>query len=241
MPRSAHNRSWPWRSRTGNIVYSDASSVTLTASGGPGQALEQLLRSRERGHRLVQRLQLQSVGTYSLTATDSNAAVDQATGASYSIRPPRRKGGLHLVGVQPTASSSAGPSKITVKEQDAFGNPDPGALTVNLTSSSSNGFFTLSPGAHCRPAVTSVVHPGWTIVGVLLLRGHNGGLADDLCRLSRSCRPGLQAEKINPGNGEQARLHDAALHGVCRHGFPVGRHRGGPIRQPDHDREYRLQ
>ena len=43
--------------QNGNIVYSNASSVTLTASGGPGQVSSNP-PERERGHCLVQRLQL---------------------------------------------------------------------------------------------------------------------------------------------------------------------------------------
>ena len=139
----------------GNIVYSDASSVTLTASGGPGTLSNNCAGVENTGIISFSGCSFSAAGTYSLTGTDSNPTLQKATGASYTIStaPPAKVVFTSSTFTQ-TASTSSGPSLITVQEQDAFGNADPGALTVNLTSSSPTGFFTTSSGS--TTPVTSV-------------------------------------------------------------------------------------
>ncbi len=175
--------------QNGNIVYSNASSVTLTASGGPGQVSSNCSGVENEGIVSFSGCSFSQAGTYSLTAADSNATLIHATGASYVITTaPPAKVVFTSSAMTQTASLSSGATAnmMTIQEQDAFGNPDPGALTVNLTSSFFEWLLHALAGGHCRLGRDLGVHPGWTIVGVLLLRGHNGGLADNLCRLSRS-------------------------------------------------------
>ena len=110
----------------GNIVYSDASSVTLTSSG-PGSLSSNCSGVENQGIVSFSGCSFSLAGTYSLTAADSNASLTKATGASYTITTaPPAKVVFTTSPVTGTATANATLGLITIQEQDAFGNPDPG-------------------------------------------------------------------------------------------------------------------
>ena len=138
-----------------NIVYSDASSVTLTASGGTGKLSSNCSGVENNGVVSFSGCSFSAPGTYTVTASDSSLTT--AT-ASYSITTaPVAKVVFTSSALTQVASAKAGTSVVTVQEQDAFGTPDPGALTVNLASTSSTGMFSLSSGGTIP--ITSVSIP----------------------------------------------------------------------------------
>jgi len=87
---------------------------------------------------------------------------------------------------------------MTIQEQDAFGNPDPGALTVNLTYDLSKGFFTLSPGATAAAGVTSVSIPAGQST-VSFYYGDTAAGSPTIAAASAGLQTGTQTETINPG------------------------------------------
>ena len=143
----------------GNIVYSDASSVTLSASAVAGTLSNNCSGVENKGIVSFSGCSFSAQGTYSVTATDKSLTPPNP-GISYSISaaPPARLV-FTTTALQQTASTNAGTTKVTVQEQDAFGNPDPGALTVNLGSTSTSGFFTLTQGGAPSTAASSVTIP----------------------------------------------------------------------------------
>ena len=177
-----------------NIVYSDASSVALAASG-PGALSNNCSGIENNGIFSFSNCSMNAVGTYTLTATDSVCGACSAT-ASYTISTaPPAKIAFTTTAVSGTASTSATLGKITVQAQDAFGNADPGgALTVNLGSSSAAGIFATSSGG---TPITSVTIPsgqstasfwyGDTAAGSPIITASSSGL-----------QSGLQTEGISP-------------------------------------------
>ena len=189
-----------------DIVYSNASSVTLTASGGPGTLSSNCSGVENEGIVSFSGCSFSQPGTYSLTATDSNTSLTPATGASYVITTaPPAKLAFTSSAVTQTASLTSGTTtnKITIQEQDAFGNPDPGALTVNLSSTSSTtGFFTLSPGLTAASAVTSVSIPAGQST-VSFYYGDKTAGSWTLSAASAGLQTGTQTATINPAPENQ--------------------------------------
>ena len=136
-----------------------------------------------------------AVGTYTITATDSNHTVTTAT-ATYTITSaPPAKLAITTTAVTGTASNSPTLGPITIQEQDAFGNPDPGALTVSLSSSSSTGIFSLTSGG---APVTSVSIPAGQST-VSFYYGDTASGTPTLSAASPGLQTGTQTETINPG------------------------------------------
>ena len=215
----------------GNIVYSDASSVTLTASG-PGSLSSNCSGVENGGIVSFSDCSFSAQGTYSLTATDSNHSVLQATGASYSItQAPPAKVVFTTSPVTGTASANATLGLITIQEQDAFGNPDPGALTVNLTSSSGTGIFALTSGGG---SVTSVSIPAGQST-VSFYYGDTTAGSPTISAAASGLQTGTQTETINPGAENKLGRHDrAAVLGFGRHCIHCGRHGRGSVGQHDY-------
>ena len=157
---------------SGNIVYNDASSVTLSiASGGTGTgSLSSNCAGTENdGVFSFGNCSLSATGSYNLLATDSlttsgGAAIVSTTNAPYtvSLAPPAKVVFTAAPTLSPPsfsgqANSSPTLGKFTVQEQDAWGNPaSNGSVTVGLVSTSSGGVFSLTSGG---PAVTSIQIP----------------------------------------------------------------------------------
>ena len=138
-----------------DIVYSDASSVTLTASGGTGRLSSNCSGIENNGVVSFSGCSFSAPGTYTVTASDSSLTTAIA---SYTITTaPVAKVVFTSSALTQVASAKAGTRMVTVQEQDAFGTPDPGALTVNLSSTSSTGMFSLSSGGTIP--ITSVSIP----------------------------------------------------------------------------------
>ena len=160
------------------IVYSNASSVTLSIVTGEGGTLSNSCSSVENegvfsfGNCSINGTTSQ-IGTYTLKAVDSDG-LSSSTTISYTIStaPPAK-----LVFIAPdtttgTASSSA-LIPITVQEQDAFGNPVTGALTVNLSSTSATASSPRPRGSGDHLGI----HWRRVELGDLLLRRHNSRTA----------------------------------------------------------------
>ncbi len=179
-----------------NIVYSDASSVTLSASG-PGSLSNNCSGIENNGIFSFSNCSMSAVGTYTVTATDAICSPMPCTAsATYTISTaPPAKIAFTTSPVSGSASTSATLGKITIQEQDAFGNADPGgALTVNLGSSSAAGIFAAASGGS---PITSVTIPsgqssvsfyyGDTTTGSPIITASSSGL-----------QSGLQTETITP-------------------------------------------
>ena len=208
--------------QAGNIVYSDASSVTLTASGGSGSLSNNCPGVENEGIVSFSGCSFSATGTYSLTASDSNAALHQATGASYSITaaPPAKLVFTTATLVQ-GASTNAGTTKVTVQEQDAFNNPDPGALTVNLTSSSSTGFFTLTSGGAPGTGVNSVAIPAGQS-SVSFYYGDTTAGSPTFSAASSGLQTAMQGETINPATASKLVFTTPPATVSAGTGFSVG-------------------
>ena len=178
-----------------NIVYSDASSVTLTATGGSGSLSSNCSGVENNGIFSFSGCSINGTGTYTVTATDSNSSVAKAQ-VSYTVSTAAQaKIGFTTAAVSGAASTSPTLGEITVQVQDAFGNADPGgAVTVNLGTSSANGVFAATSGGS---PITSVTIPagqstasfyyGDTTAGSPIITASASGLAS-----------GLQTETITP-------------------------------------------
>ena len=157
---------------SGNIVYNDASSITLSiASGGTGTGTlsSNCAGTENDGVFSFGNCSLSATGTYNLLATDSltttgGAAIVSTTNAPYtvSLAPPAKLVFTAAPTLSPPsfsgqATSSPTFGKFTVQEQDAWSNPaSNGSVTVGLTSTSSGGVFSLTSGG---PAITSILIP----------------------------------------------------------------------------------
>lgn len=182
---------------TGNIVTSDLSSVTLNVLSGPSSGFSTTCASVESyGIFQFSGCSLSAVGTYSIEGVDSNSGVSATPPDSLTIsQAPPAQLVFTTSAVTGTASIKATLGVITIQEQDSQNNPTTLPLTVNLSSSSSNGFFATTSGG---PGVTSVSIPagqstvsfyyGDTTAGNPLITASSGGLA-----------PGTQVETIKPG------------------------------------------
>ena len=175
-----------------NIVYSDASSVTLTASGGTGSLSSNCTGVENNGvvsfsgAASVPR-QLHRDGLRWVSGHCDRLVLDHHRAGS--------EGGLHLFTDHDTGRlGQCGTNVVKVQEQDAFGAPVAGALTVNLSSSSSTGMFSLASGG--TTPITSVSIPagqssasfyyGDTTAGSPVLSASASGL-----------QTGMQTETIN--------------------------------------------
>ena len=142
-----------------NIVTSDLSSVTLVVVTGPGSLSTTCSGVESYGIVQFSDCSLNVAGTYTIKAVDSNAGVGATPTTSLTVTgAPVAK----LVFTTPpppaaAASTTANLGPITVQEQDAFGNPTFAPETVNLSSSSAKGVFSLTAGG---APVTSVTIPG---------------------------------------------------------------------------------
>ncbi len=175
-----------------NIVYSDASSVTLTASGGTGTLSNNCTGVENNGVVSFSGCSFSAPGTYTVKASDGSLAT--AT-ASYSITTaPVAKVVFTTSPVTQVASTNTGTSVITVQEQDAFGTPVPGALTVNLSSTSSTGVFSLSSGS--TSAVTSVSIPAGKSSASFYYGDKTAG-SPTLAAAASGLQTGSQTETIN--------------------------------------------
>ncbi len=177
-----------------NIVYSDASSVALAASG-PGALSNNCSGIENNGIFSFSNCSMNAVGTYTLTATDSVCGACSAT-ANYTISTaPPAKIAFTTTAVSGTASTSATLGKITVQAQDAFGNADPGgALTVNLGSSSGAGIFAANSGG---TPITSVTIPSGQSTASFWY-GDSAAGSPIITASSSGLQSGLQTETIIP-------------------------------------------
>ncbi len=157
---------------SGNIVYNDASSVTLSvAPGGTGTGTlsSNCAGTENDGVFSFGNCSLSATGTYNLLATDSlttssGAVIVSTSNAPYtvSLAPPAKLVFTAAPTLSPPsfsgqANSSPTLGKFTVQEQDAWGNPaSNGSVTVGLVSTSPGGVFSLTSGG---PAVTSIQIP----------------------------------------------------------------------------------
>ena len=153
-----------------NIVTSDLSSVTLVVVSGPGTFSSTCSGVESYGIVQFSDCSLNAAGTYTIKAVDSNSSVGATP--TTSLDGDRRSGGqagLHDGGRRAApASNTANLGPITVQEQDAFGNPTFAPETVNLSSSSAKGVFSLTAGG---APVTSVTIPGGAVSSVSFYYG----------------------------------------------------------------------
>ena len=217
--------------QAGDIVYGDASSVTLTATGGTG-TLSNCTGHENEGIISFSGCSFSGTGTYAVTATDSNARLLRATGptgASYSISlaPPAILA-FTTTALNQSASTNASMTKVTIQEEDAFHNADPGALTVNLASTSTatnlpsaTGFFTLTPGGSPSTAVTSVpIGAGQSSVTVYY--GDKTAGSYTFSAASAGLQTGNQAATINPAAESQLVFSTQPSTVPAGTGFSVG-------------------
>ena len=152
-----------------NIVSSDLSSVTLKVVTGPGQFSSTCSGVESYGIVQFSNCILNVPGTYTIQVVDSSSGVAPTSTATVVVTSASvAKLAFTTAAVTGTASATANAGPITVQEQDPFGNPTFSPETVNLSSSSTTGVFSLTPGG---PAVTSVTIPGGTVSTVSFYYG----------------------------------------------------------------------
>ena len=152
-----------------NIVTSDLSSVTLVVVSGPGTFSSTCSGVESYGIVQFSDCSLNAAGTYTIKAVDSNSSVGATPTTSLTVTgAPVAKLVFTTAAVSGTASNTANLGPITVQEQDAFGNPTFAPETVNLSSSSAKGVFSLTAGG---APVTSVTIPGGAVSSVSFYYG----------------------------------------------------------------------
>ena len=152
-----------------NIVSSDLSSVTLKVVTGPGQFSSTCSGVESYGIVQFSNCILSVPGTYTVRVVDSSTGVAPTSTATVVVTAASAaKLAFTTAAVTGTASTTANAGPITVQEQDPYGNPTFAPETVNLSSSSATGIFSLTPGG---PAVTSVTIPGGTVSTVTFYYG----------------------------------------------------------------------
>ena len=134
--------------QSGDVVKSDnTSTVTLSVASGPADAVvdsnSTMTATAKNGIATFDNVILDTAGTYTLTATDSNAGVTSAVSGTITVNP----GAATQLVVQPvTTPSTVGQTispAITVTAEDAFGNvatSDDDSVTLNVASGSSGSF-----------------------------------------------------------------------------------------------------
>ncbi len=139
-----------------NIVTTAFASVTLSVSTGPnGAALSNCTATQFKGVVTFAGCSVNMVGTYTLSAAETGLA--SGTSSSFYVAPaPPYAFNITTNPLSAIASSTANMGPITVQEQDMFGNPTTVAETVNLSSTSSTGVFSATPGG---AAITSITIP----------------------------------------------------------------------------------
>ena len=152
-----------------NIVTSDLSSVTLVVVSGPGTFSSTCSGVESYGIVQFSDCSLNAAGTYTIKAVDSSTSVGATPTSSLTVTgAPVAKLVFTTAAVSGTASNIANLGPITVQEQDAFGNPTFAPETVNLSSSSAMGVFSLTAGG---APVTSVTIPGGAVSSVSFYYG----------------------------------------------------------------------
>ncbi len=152
-----------------NIVTSDLSSVTLVVVSGPGTFSSTCSGVESYGIVQFSDCSLNAAGTYTIKAVDSSTSVGATPTSSLTVTgAPVAKLVFTTAAVSGTASNTANLGPITVQEQDAFGNPTFAPETVNLSSSSAMGVFSLTAGG---APVTSVTIPGGAVSSVSFFYG----------------------------------------------------------------------
>ena len=152
-----------------NIVTSDLSSVTLVVVSGPGTFSSTCSGVESYGIVQFSDCSLNAAGTYTIKAVDSTSSVGATPTTSLTVTgAPVAKLVFTTAAVSGTASNTANLGPITVQEQDAFGNPTFAPETVNLSSSSAKGVFSLTAGG---APVTSVTIPGGAVSSVSFYYG----------------------------------------------------------------------
>ena len=220
-----------------NIVSNDLSSVTLQlVPPAPGHLSTTCTGVESYGIVQFSNCSLSAIGSYTIKAVDSSSGVTPAPNVPVTITaaPPAKLvfTSTAFTGTSSgTASNSPTLGLITVTEEDAFNNPTNVPETVNLSSSSAGGVFSLTSGG---PATTQVsisggassvsFYYGDTVAGSPTLTAAATGLGE------------RAADRDNQGrSGSQARVHKQCvqrrleqLRHHCLHGLP-----GGPVRQRD--------
>ncbi len=188
-----------------NIVTSDLSSVTLqivSYTGSSGQGSFSSTCSGVESYGIVQfsDCSLSTAGTYVIKAVDSSSGVAATPTASVTVTgAPVAKLVFTTAPASGAASKTANVGPITVQEQDAFGNPTFAPETVNLSSSSTTGVFSLTAGG---APVTSVTIPGGTVSSVSFYYGDTLAGTPTITASSPPAvglASGTQVETINPG------------------------------------------
>ena len=104
--------------------------------------------------------------------------------------------GLHFDARHRHGFETANAGPITVQEQDAFGNPTFSPVTVNLTSSSAAGVFSLTSGG---APVTSVTIPGGAVSSVAFYYGDTVAGTPTITASAPPLASNTQVETIQPG------------------------------------------
>ncbi len=140
----------------GNVVTSNSSNVTLAVATGPGSATGTLTVAASSGLATFSNVKLDTVGSYTLSATDGS--LTSATSSSFTVSAAAASKVVY--GTQPsnvTAGVADSPS-IVVDVEDQFGNivtsnssnvtlavaTGPGSATGTLTVAASSGVATFS-------------------------------------------------------------------------------------------------
>jgi hypothetical protein len=141
--------------QSGNIVKSDSTStVTLTVASGPTNAVvdsdSTMTATVKNGIATFNNVILDTAGSYTLTATDSNTGVTSAVSGTITVT----AGAATQLVVQPvTTPDTVGQAitpAITVTAEDAFGNvatSDSDSVTLNLASGAAGSFTSSSTTA----------------------------------------------------------------------------------------------
>jgi hypothetical protein len=182
-----------------NIVTSDFSSVSLQQVSGPGSLSDTCFGAETYGIVQFSGCSFDTAGKYVLVATDPG--LPNSSQAQITVYPaPAAKLVFTSAAVSGTASNGANLGQITVKEEDALGNPTTAAETVTLSSSSSgiyvfnttkNATTPTGPATVTIPAgqSTASFYYGDEVAGSPTISASAPGLA-----------PGTQVETINAGS-----------------------------------------
>ena len=180
-----------------NIVSKDLSSVTLKVDTGPGQFSSTCTGVESYGIVQFSNCLLNTPGTYTVHAVDSTTGVAPTSEATIVVTAASvAKLAFTTASVTNTASSTANAGPITIQEQDPFNNPTFTPVTVNLSSSSPTGVFSLTPGG---AAVTSVLIPGGVTSTVSFYYGDTLAGTPTITASDQPLAQAQQNETIKPG------------------------------------------
>jgi len=200
------------------IVYSDASAVSLaiastSPSGLTGTLSSSCSATENDGVFAFSGCAITgsgagALGTYTLQATSSNSAVSSTT-FSYTISaaPPALLVLTNTTLNQP-ASATAGTQAVTVTSEDSYGAAVNGPVTVSLSTNSSTGGFSTTPGGAVSASLqvtipdtasSVTVYYGDTVAGTPTLTASSSGLLS-----------GSQTETITAGAPHQLAVSSSA-------------------------------